>query len=405
MKRVALIGTFDTKGAELAFLRERIRAGGLTPVLVDVGVIGAAETEVDVSRESIARYAGAELSVLQAGGDRGVAVDAMMRGAAVAIQELHSDSPLAGVLGIGGSAGTTIATAVMRALPVGVPKVMVSTLASGDVRPYVGTKDIAMMYSVTDFTGVNRLSRTILTNAANAVIGMAQGGEEVGAVVGERPLVAATMFGVTTPCVDRVAHALEGRGCEALVFHATGSGGRSMEELIADGFIEGVLDITTTELADELVGGVLSAGPERMEIAGKLGVPQVISLGALDMVNFGPKDSVPEKFRERQFYEHNPTVTLMRTTPEECAELGRMVATKARASTGPVVIVIPLRGVSAIDSEGGVFYDAAADEALFEAVRTHAARNVDVIEVDAHINDPVFADALVEQFMARRRNA
>jgi uncharacterized protein (UPF0261 family) len=400
MSRVVLIGTYDTKDEKLLFLRDRLVESGVNPVLVDVGVGEAAGVKRDVSNHDIAAAAGANLEELRAAGDRGKAVDAMMRGCAAKIAEMHAASPIDGILAIGGSAGTTIATAAMRALPAGVPKMMVSTLASGDVRPYVDTKDIAMMYSITDFTGLNRLSRRILANAAHAVAGMANGA--VPEADSDKPMVAATMFGVTTPCVNRVHSLLDAKGYEVVVFHATGSGGRSMEGLLADGFFEGVIDITTTELADELAGGVLSAGPDRMEIAGQRGLPQVISLGAMDMVNFGPKDSVPEKFKGRLFYEHNPTVTLMRTTPEECAQLGEIVAKKASAAKGPVTILIPLRGVSAIDAEGQVFYDADADRALFNAVRANAEENVTVVEVDAHINDDAFADALVDTFLSQR---
>ncbi len=398
MSRVVVIGTFDTKGTELAFLRDRLIESDLRPLLIDIGIQAAPEFEVDVSDKEIAAHAGADIEQLRRTGDRGIAIDTMMRGAAAAVATLHASDPIAGVLAIGGSAGTTIATAAMRALPVGVPKLMVSTLASGDVQPYVGTKDIAMMYSVTDFTGLNRLSRRILSNAAHAMAGMAK--STASEEHEDLPIVAATMFGVTTPCVDRVCELLEPHGYEPIVFHATGSGGRSMEELVADGYIEAVLDITTTELADELVGGVLSAGPDRMEIAGRRGLPQVISLGALDMVNFGPRETVPDRFCGRLFYEHNPTVTLMRTTEDECRELGRIVAQKASKANGPVAILIPLRGVSAIDKEGQVFYDARADTALFEAVRENAQNNVRVVDVDAHINDVAFADAIVSQFVA-----
>jgi uncharacterized protein (UPF0261 family) len=397
---IILIGTLDTKGEEVAFLQQQLAAARADSLVVDVGVLGDPVFRPDVTREEIAGWAGTSLEQLVREKDRGAAVAAMARGIAAWTRDQLAKRPPAGVLAIGGSAGTTIASACMRQLPVGVPKVMVSTLASGDTRPYVGTSDICMMHSVADFTGLNRLTRVILGNASKAIIGMSGltlAGEETGGA--QRPLIAATMFGVTTPCVNRAKQLLEAQRFELLVFHATGSGGQAMEQLVADGFIEAVLDITTTELADELVGGVLSAGPQRMEVAGRMGVPQVISVGALDMVNFGPRASVPESFRARRFYQHNPTVTLMRTTPEENAQLGRIVAGKASAATGPVTIVLPLQGVSAIDAPGQPFYDPEAGRALFAAIRDGVSANVKIVELDAHINDPIFAERLVAELL------
>ncbi len=405
---IILIGTLDTKGEELSFLKQQLQSQGANPLVVDVGTVGGPLFPPDVTREEIAGWAGTSLQQLTSGGDRGKAVTAMAEGISAWARDRLAKQPPAGILAIGGSAGTTIASAAMRQLPVGVPKVMVSTLASGDTRPYVGTADICMMYSVADFTGLNRLTRIILGNAAKAILGMSGltvTGQESGE--SQRPLLAATMFGVTTPCVNKARQLLEEQGFELLVFHATGSGGQAMEQLVSDGFIEAVLDITTTELADELVGGVLSAGPHRLEAAGRVGVPQVISVGALDMVNFGPPDSVPEKFRTRLFYRHNPTVTLMRTTLDENAQLGRIVAQKASAATGPVTIVLPLRGVSAIDAPGQPFHDPEADRALFEAIHGGVHGAVKIVDVDAHINDAVFAERLVAeltQAVGRKRN-
>jgi len=396
---IILIGTLDTKGEEFLYLKERLTAAGADPLVVDVGVMGAPLFAPDVTREQIAGWAGTSLQQLVRDKDRGSAVAAMARGVAAWARDQQTNNPPAGILAIGGSAGTTIASAGMRQFAVGLPKVMVSTVASGDTRPYIGTSDICMMYSVADFTGLNRLTRIILDNAAKAILGMSGltlTGQEAGG--SQRPLLAATMFGVTTPCVNAARKLLERKGFELLVFHATGSGGQAMEQLVGDGFIEGVLDITTTELADELVGGVFSAGPHRMEVAGRMGVPQAISVGALDMVNFGPRDSVPEKFRARCLYEHNPTVTLMRTTSEENAQLGRIIARKASAAKGPVTIILPLRGVSAIDAPGQPFYDPDADSALFDAIHDGVDAGVKVVDVDAHINDPVFAERLVAEF-------
>jgi len=394
--RIALIGTLDTKGDEILFLRQCLSAVNAEVLVIDVGVLGAPNFQPDISRQEIARLAGTRLEDMVLAGDRGQAIAAMERGLASWFHERRNT--IAGVLAIGGSAGTSIATAGMRELPTGVPKLMVSTLASGNTRPYVGTSDIAMLYSVADFTGLNRLTRNILTNAANAMAGMCSLPVPMATAGDQRPLLAATMFGVTTPCVNRVRELLEAEGFEILVFHATGSGGQAMEQLIRDGFIRGVLDITTTELADELVGGVLSAGRHRLDAAGKLGIPQLISVGALDMVNFGPRDTVPEKFRARKFYEHNPTVTLMRTTPDENAQLGEMIAQKANAARGPVKIILPLRGVSAIDTAGQPFYDPAATGALFEAIRRHAS--VEIREIDTHINDLQFAASVAAEFLS-----
>jgi uncharacterized protein (UPF0261 family) len=327
--------------------------------------------------------------------DRGEAVEAMARGAAAVVRRLHEEGRLQGIVALGGSGGTSIATRAMQALPVGVPKLMVSTMASGDTRPYVGAVDVTMTYSVVDIAGINAVSERVLANAAAAIAAMAQ--VDVPERRDARPLVGATMFGVTTPCVTRARERLEELGYEVLVFHATGTGGRSMEALARDGFLAGVLDVTTTELADELVGGVLSAGPERLDAAGELGLPQVVSLGALDMVNFGPLATVPERFRGRNLYEHNPTVTLMRTTPEECRELGRTIGRKLSASRGPAALYVPLRGVSTIAVEGGPFHDAAADEALREGLRDTLADTIEVHELDVDINDPAFAEAMAER--------
>jgi uncharacterized protein (UPF0261 family) len=391
---VVLLGTLDTKGREYQYLRERLREDGLEVVLVDAGVFEPLAA-ADVPQEEVAAAAGADVRALRDAGDRGAAVDAMGRGAAEIVRRLHSEGRLDGILSVGGSGNSSIAARAMRELPVGVPKLIVSTLASGDTRPYVGATDVSMTYSVVDISGLNRISERILANAAGAIAGMAK---VTVAETGEgKPLVGATMFGVTTPCVTRARERLEERGYEVLVFHATGTGGQSMEALASGGFLAGVLDVTTTELADELVGGVLSAGPERLEAAGKLGLPQVVSLGALDMVNFGPHETVPPQFAERNLHVHNPTVTLMRTTPTECAELGRQIARKLSAATGPTALFVPLRGVSMIATQGQPFHDPEADNALFSALREGIGPNVEVHELDLDVNDPVFAEAMADR--------
>ncbi|MCL4291338.1 MAG: Tm-1-like ATP-binding domain-containing protein [Thermoleophilia bacterium] len=395
MATIVLLGTLDTKGLEYAYLRDRLREQGVDTVLVDVGVLGEPLTRPDITREEVARAAGADVGELATAGDRGAAIAAMARGAAAVASGLREESRLDGIVSIGGSGNSAIAAEAMGALPIGVPKLIVSTLASGDTRPYVGATDVTMTYSVVDIAGINRISARILANAAGAIAGMARAA--VPPLPAERPLVGASMFGVTTPCVTAARERLEQLGYEVLVFHATGTGGQSMEALVRGGFITAVLDVTTTELADELVGGVLSAGPDRLEAAGELGVPQVVSLGALDMVNFGPAATVPERFRERNLYVHNPTVTLMRTTPEECAELGRRIASKVNAARGPVAVFVPLRGVSAIATDGQPFLDAAADEALFSALREYLDPRVEAHWLELEVNDPAFACAMADR--------
>jgi uncharacterized protein (UPF0261 family) len=398
MATVVLLGTLDTKGEEYDFLRRRVREEGVDVLLVDTGVLGVPLTEPDISRQEVAEAAGANAQELAESGDRGAAVGAMARGAAEIVKELHAQGRLDAVLALGGSGGTAIATQAMRELPIGVPKLVVSTMASGDTRPYVGAVDITLMYSVVDIAGLNPISERILGNAAAAAAAMAKSpGPQAEA---EKPLVGATMFGVTTPAVTEARKRLEELGYEVLVFHATGTGGQSMEALMRSGFITASLDITTTELADELVGGVLSAGSERLDAAGELGIPQVVSLGALDMVNFGPFETVPAEVRDRLLYKHNPTVTLMRTTPAECAALGRMIAEKLNEARGPLTVFVPLKGVSLIATEGQVFHDPAADEALFGALREHLDPEVDLRELDLDINDPEFAQAMADRLDA-----
>ena len=394
MATVVLVGTLDTKGHEYGFLRDRLREAGCDVLLVDAGVLGEPAVAPDIDRAAVAAAAGARVTDLATAHDRGAAIATMARGATAIVTGLFAEGHLHGVLGLGRSGGSSLVTPAMRALPVGVPKLLVSTVASGDTRPYVGAVDVTMMYSVVDIAGINRISGRILRNAAAAIAGMATSYLEGDTGVGDRPLIGATMFGVTTPAVDHARKRLEELGYEVVVFHATGTGGQSLEALVAGGFLAGVLDLTTTELADELVGGVFSAGPDRLLQAGRSGVPQVVSLGALDMVNFGPMSTVPERFRDRKLYVHNPTVTLMRTTPEECAELGRRIANRLSAATGPVALFIPRKGVSLIAIEGEAFHDPAADAALFETILANVGPHVEVHDLDLAINDPEFAGAM-----------
>ena len=394
MTALLLLGTLDTKGTEYAYLRERVRGHGVEVVLADVGLGKPAGVDPDLSRIEVAAETGADPVTLLAAGDRGAAVEAMAEAAAALAVRLYREGRIGGVLAAGGSGGTTIATRAMRALPVGVPKVMVSTMASGDVAGYVGATDVTLMYAVTDVAGVNSISARILANAAAAAAGMLKA--PAVQLEGGRPLIGASMFGVTTACVSTAREWLEERGYEVLVFHATGAGGRALESLVAEGFLAGVLDVTSTELADELVGGVLSAGADRLEAAGRRGVPQVVSTGALDMVNFGARETVPARFADRTLHVHNAEVTLMRTTAGECAELGRRIARKLSAATGPTALFIPLRGVSQIDADGQPFHDPDADAALFGALRAGLAPTVEVHELDRHINEPQFAVAMAE---------
>jgi uncharacterized protein (UPF0261 family) len=389
-KTIALIGTFDTKGVEFNFLRERIESAGLRTLMIDVSVLGDPAFAVDISAADVAAAAKENLAGLRAQKDRGRSITAMANGAQAMLGWLVEQGAVHGVVSLGGSAGTAIATAAMRALPYGFPKLMVSTVAAGDTKPYVGTRDICMMPSVLDIAGLNRVSRRILGNAAGAICGMVAAAQ---LPHDQKPSIAATMFGVTTPCVTAARRVLEARGYEVLVFHATGTGGRAMEQLIEDGAFLAVLDLTTTELADELVGGVMSAGPHRLKAAGRRSIPQLVCPGAIDMVNFGPVDTVPAQFRNRNLHIHNSSVTLMRTTLDECSEIGRTTALRLNDATGPVTVLIPLRGVSALDRVGGPFYSEEALNAYREALKAALSPNIRLIELDAHINDESFARA------------
>lgn len=403
MPSVFLFATLDTKGHEADFVRRLLVSWSVPVTLVDAGALGVPAVAADITRERLFALGGTPLDEVRSRADRGEAVTVAARGAARLARDAYASGELRGVLGLGGSAGTTIATAAMKALPLGVPKVMLSTLASGMVRQFVGDKDIFMLNAVVDISGINRVSRQVLSQAAGAMAGLVVH-PAPRPDAGDKPLIAATMFGVTTPCVERARETLERAGYEVLVFHATGSGGQAMESLIAEGLIAGVLDLTTTELADEHVGGFLSAGPQRLEAAARAGIPQVVSTGALDMVNFYAPETVPAKFKDRLFYKHNANVTLMRTTAEENAQIGATIARKLSAATGPVSVLLPGRGVSAIDAEGQPFDDPAARRVLHDAIRS-GLRGSDVVELDLHINDPEFADAAARKLLELMKTA
>lgn len=391
---VVIVGTLDTKGEEIGFARDVLTAEGVAVHVIDTGVVGEPGIEPDTSASEVAEAAGTTLEHLRDEADRGEAMEAMGEGATAIAERMHEAGDLDGIMGLGGSGNTSIATTAMRALPVGVPKLMVSTMASGDTEPYVGARDIMMLYSVADIEGLNQLSRQVIANAALAMVGMVTNEPDVD--VESKPTIGITMFGVTTPCAKTARAYLEDRGYETIVFHATGTGGRAMENLIEEGVIDGVLDITTTEWADELVGGNLNAGPERLDAAGEAGIPQVVSTGALDMVNFGPRESVPTEFDDRLFHIHNPQVTLMRTTPDENAELGGIIGEKLNAASGQTALALPLGGVSMLDVEGEDFHDPDADTALFDVLRATIDDDIDLMEMETDINDDAFAEAMAE---------
>ena len=398
---IAVLGTLDTKGEEHDFVAQLLRARGHQTLLIDVGTKDAPRVPPDLTREQVAIAGGIDLDVIGAQSDRGAAVAGMSMAAPQLIARLASENRIHGIISLGGGGGTAIATAAMRALPIGFPKLMVSTLASGNTAAFVGTKDIVMFPSIVDIAGLNRISRLLLARAAGAICGMV---ETVAPVASDRPVIVASQFGNTTACVEHARRMLDQAGYEVLVFHATGSGGRTMESLIESGAVAGVLDVTTTEWADELVGGILSAGPTRLEAAARSGVPAVVAPGCLDMVNFGSPNSVPREFQNRRLYHHNPQVTLMRTTPAECRELGRLIASKLNASTGPVRLLLPLKGISVISAPGQPFHDAEADEALFSTMKQNLRSDIPVKELDCNINDPAFAQACAEELLGLLRH-
>jgi uncharacterized protein (UPF0261 family) len=396
-KTVVIVGALDTKGHEFAFVKELIEKQGAQTLVVDFGVLGEPTFQPDIGRAEVARAGGGDLAQLKDGEHKDLAMRTMAAGLAEIVRRLYEEGRLDGILGMGGSGGTSIATRAMRALPVGVPKVMVSTVGGGDVSAYVGSKDIVFIPSIVDVAGINRISRAIYTNAAGAIAGMVL--LDKPAATEEKPLVTASMFGNTTKCVDHARQLVEAKGYEVLVFHATGTGGKTMESLIADGYIAASMDITTTELADEVCGGVFSAGPERCLAAARAGIPTVLVPGCVDMANFWGIDTVPERYRGRNLYEWNPNVTLLRTNVEENRRMGEMLAAAANAAAGPVAVILPLRGVSMLDSPGGMFWDPPADQACFEAIKQNLNPGIPVIEVDANINDEAFSGKIAETLL------
>lgn len=405
-KSIVMIGAFDSKGAEYAYLREILLGRGMTVVAVDTGVMERSDPfAIDVSAAEVARAGGGDLTALREKKDRGEAMKVMARGAPIIVKKLFDEGRLDGIIGMGGTAGTTVATAAMRALPIGVPKVCVSTAASGNTAAYVGTKDIVLVPSIVDVSGINRISRTVIARAAGAIWGMIETPVPTGGAQ-DKPIIAASMFGNTTACVDACREMLSAKGYEVLVFHATGTGGKAMEALVEEGLVDAVLDITTTEWADQVCGGVFDAGPERLDAPGKAGVPHLIAPGCVDMCNFGAPDTIPANYKGRKFYEWNPSVTLMRTNVEENRRLGEIFAQKANGATGPVAFLIPLRGVSILDGDRQPFEDRAADAAMFDAIKKDVRPGIPVVEMDCNINDRPFAEravAMMLELIAQRR--
>lgn len=398
MPKTVVVGSLDTKGKEFALVKELIEREGLDTLVVDFGVMGEPAFAPDIGPAEVVEAGGGDLERLRSGEHKDEAMRVMAAGLAVIVERLHDQAKLDGIIGMGGSGGTSIATAGMRMLPVGVPKLMVSTVGGGDVSAYAGTKDITFMPSIVDVAGINRISRGIYANAAGAIAGMVR--MEAPLPADAKPLISVSMFGNTTTCVEYARGVLEDQGFEVLIFHATGTGGRTMESLITDGYITGSLDITTTELADEVCGGVFSAGPERVLAAPRAGVPAVIAPGCVDMANFWGIDTVPDEYAGRKLYEWNPNVTLLRTSAEENTRIGEMIAAAANAATAPIAILLPLKGVSMLDSEGGNFWDPEADNACFDAIKNSLNPGVPVIEMDNNINDKEFAEEAARTLLA-----
>ncbi|SHE37717.1 Uncharacterized protein, UPF0261 family [Seinonella peptonophila] len=395
-KTIAVIGALDTKGSDYAFVKQQIEMRGHRVLLINTGVLGEPFFPADVTADQVAIAGGSTLDELRTRMDKSYAMEIMTKGVAIVVKQLYEQGKIDAGFSMGGSNGTMIGTSGLRSLPIGVPKVMVSTVASGDTQPYVGISDIVMIPSVLDVSGLNRISAQIYANAVGTIVGMVE--TEVPQFQG-KPLITATMFGNTTNLVNRCKDLIEDRGYEMLVFHATGTGGKTMDSLIEKGYISAVLEMTTTELADELVGGVLTAGPQRMDAAAKWGIPQVIAPGCLDMVNFWGIETVPKELSNRLLYQWNANVTLMRTNVEENKRLGQILAEKVNRCKGPVAVYIPLRGVSELDAVGKEFWWPEADEALFDSLKKNLDSGVPVFELDCNINDELFAQSVTKTLL------
>jgi len=396
--RILMIGAFDVKGEEYDYLEKLIEDDGNEVIAMDFGTYpDAGLFKVDITNEQVAAAGGGDLKNLQEEKDRGNAMKVMSVGVSVLTKKLYEETGFDGIVGLGGSGGTGIITSAMRTLPIGIPKVMVSTVASGDTSFYVGLKDITMIPSIVDVAGINQISEKIFRQAAGAICGMVK--MDYTAREDEKPIITASMFGQTTPCVSRCRDILQSKGYEVLIFHGSGAGGKTMEAMVEEGYVKAVLDITTTEWSDELLGGILTAGKHRLEAPGKAGIPHLIVPGCIDMVNFGPPDTVPEKYRGRNFYQSKPTTTLMRTNVEDNRQLGEIFAQKANNAKGPVEFLIPLQGFSVTDSEGGPFWWPEADQAFLTTLKNNLNPEIKVVELDNHINDNEFSEIAVEMLL------
>ena len=396
-KPIAVIGTLDTKGHEVAFLRDQIQARGLGTWVIDPGVLDEPAIEADFTRGEVARAGGTELADLIAAGDKGRAIQTMIDGTRSIVVGLFAKGELGGIIAVGGGQGTAIGTTAMQALPIGVPKVMVSTIASGRnvFEPYVGTTDVTLMHSVADILGINAVTRKVFTNAAAAVVAMAEAAETV--EESDRVAIGATMLGLTTPCVLRAKELLEAHGYELIAFHPNGTGGRSMERLIDEGLIKGVMDISTQELTGHVCNGLFDAGPGRLTAAGRKGIPQVVTPGGTDYIVLGPMDSLTEEQRNRSLIIHNPNITLIRTARHEMADIGHLMARRLNEARGPVAVLIPMGGFSYSDRPGHAFYDPEGNAALVSALEADLDPGIELLKVDAHINEPAFADAVASK--------
>ena len=389
-KTIVLIGTLDTKGAEYGYIRDRIVEQGCRVIVVDVGILGKPLFQPDITREQVAQAAGVSIAQVASSGEEGEAIQPMSEGAVKIVQELHRSGKLDGILALGGSMGTMLGTAAMRALPLGIAKVMVSTQASGDTRPYVGTKDIVMIPSLADIVGLNRITKNVLTVAAGAIVGMVNAA--AGPVPSDKPLIGLTLHGDLMPCANSVMELLEQRGYEVVVLHAIGIGGRTLEEWIEQGLLDGVFDLVTTEVLQRMYGGLYDAGPARLEAAGTKGIPQLVAPGKADIITFDMTQGVPEHLRGRKLSVHTPVRVVARTTKEERAELGRVMAEKLNKAIGPTAVIIPKQGFSAADKEGNDWYDPEANLALINALKRELKPEIKLVEVDANINDKLFAE-------------
>lgn len=401
-KKVVVIGAFDTKAIEYQFVIDLFIKKGFQVITINTGVMGATDLfQIDIDAQDVARAGGTDLATLRKANDRGKAIAVMSNGASEITKNLYSKEPFDGIIGMGGTAGTNMVTAAMRPLPFGMPKICISTVASGNVGPYLGTSDIILVPSLTDIAGINTISKIFLSNATAALAGMLDVKLETGK---GKPIVAASMFGNTTPCIDRCRDMLSAKGFEVLIFHATGAGGKTMEKLVSDGVIEAVLDLTTTEWADTVCGGVFDAGNDRLEAPGKMGIPHLIAPGCIDMCNFGSPETIDPKYKNRLFYQWNPNVTLMRTTMDENRQLGKTFAQKANAAKGKVAFIIPTKGYSMLNSineqgEPQLFWNPKANQAFLDALKSNLSPEIDIEEIDANINDPIFAEKAVEKFL------